>query len=100
MSSYGYDSNEADIGTRGDPRNGDISIVYHIAHLTVARGYKAALNNPNVSDEAKQSLHQALAELGEGPTRSEQVSRKGKDPGNGNIFFNASILKLGSRPRS
>ena len=45
-----------------------------------ARGYKAAMHNPNVSEEAKEHSRQVLEEDLQGG--DVDMSERGKDPGN------------------
>ncbi|KAF8153083.1 Conidiation-specific protein 6 [Crassisporium funariophilum] len=47
-----------------------------------ARGYKATLNNPRVSDEAKQNAKERLDEMDQGPESSVNDPGHEKDEGN------------------
>ncbi|EEP76909.1 predicted protein [Uncinocarpus reesii 1704] len=49
-----------------------------------ARGYKAAMHNPNVSEQAKKHSEQALHDIeGTGqPEQLQEAGEEGKDPGN------------------
>ncbi|EJD03979.1 uncharacterized protein FOMMEDRAFT_155101 [Fomitiporia mediterranea MF3/22] len=48
----------------------------------VAGGYKAALKNPNVSEEAKERSQQALEEMGDSGELQQPDMEAGKNTGN------------------
>ncbi|TDZ29529.1 Conidiation-specific protein 6 [Colletotrichum spinosum] len=64
----------------------------------VARGHKATLNNPNVSEEAKERSRQILKDLGETYEQSGGQATSGdgqKDPSNVARGLKASISNPG-----
>ncbi|KAH9931822.1 Conidiation protein 6-domain-containing protein [Fomitopsis serialis] len=59
----------------------------------VIGGHKAAVNNPNVSDDAKEHSRQVIGELDEAPETQEtrQSYQEGKDETRVNAGFKATL---------